>query len=261
VRGRQRFQCLACNRQFIPPANKTRFRLKLRKEYVWNKQTLKQLAEKYKRSIRWVQKQLDLAPTDRIRREPQKIIAVTDTTYFGRGYGVLVIRCPRLRKNLHFHEVVSEAPSEYLKARQELEGRGYVIEGAVIDGKRGVSAVFSDLPVQLCQFHQVSIMRRYLTLRPKLLAGKELRALALSLTTSTEKIFCELLDLWYQKWRTFLQEKTYDQDGIHWRHTHKKSGQPIEALKRTYPTCLHGKNIPNLKCQIQRIRLTDILAD
>lgn len=247
MRGRQRFLCLYCNRQFIPPADRTRVRLRLWKEYVWHQQTLKQLATQYRRSIRWVQKQLDLAPTDRIQREPQRIIAVADTTYFGRGYGILVIRCPRMRRNLHFHEVVSESPTEYLKARQELESRGYVLEAAVIDGKRGVARAFEGMPVQLCQFHQMAIMRRYLTSRPKLEAGKELRALALSLTTSTEKIFGELLDLWHQKWHTFLQERTYDNDGIHWQHTHKKIRSAYRSLKTNLPYLFTWKKYPKLK--------------
>jgi hypothetical protein len=112
--------------------------------------------------------------------------------------------------------------------REELERRGYVIEAAVIDGKRGVLAVFNGIPVQMCQFHQIAIVRRYITSRPKLEAGKELRALALSLTTSTEKTFSELLDVWHQKWNTFLRERTRDKDGIHWQYTHKKLDRPIE---------------------------------
>lgn len=175
------------------------------------------------------------------------MIAVADTTYWGRGYGVLVIRCPRMKKNLHFHEVVTESPAEYLKGRQELEGQGYVIEAAVIDGKRGVSAVFNDVPVQMCQFHQIAIMRRYLTSRPKLEAGKELRAIALSLTTSTEKIFSELLNLWHQKWRLFLQERTHDKDGIHWQHTHKKIRSAYRSLKTNLPYLFTCQKYPELK--------------
>jgi len=121
-----------------------------------------------------VQKQLDVVSVVKISVAPQPVIAVSDTTFFGRGYAILVIRCPWLKKNIHFHEVRSETPEEYRKARHVLEQKGYRIEATVIDGKLGVSGIFHDIPVQLCQFHQIATVRRYLASRPKLQAGKEL---------------------------------------------------------------------------------------
>jgi len=64
-----------------------------------------------------VQIQLDASPIHVSEEKPQPIIAMADTTFFGRGYGVIVIRCPRLKKNVHFHEVQSETPEEYHRAR------------------------------------------------------------------------------------------------------------------------------------------------
>jgi len=37
----------------------------------------------------------------------------------------------------------------------------------------GVREIFSNRPVQMCHFHQVAIVRRYLTSRPKLEAAQE----------------------------------------------------------------------------------------
>ncbi len=179
-----------------------RLQKKLWNEYVWHRQTLRDLACTHRRSMRWVQSQLDQAPVTVGANEPQKIVAITDTTFFGRGYGILVIRCPRLKKNVHFHEVASETPEEYCKARCALEKKwnipfagGYVIEAVVVDGKRGVMRVFNDIPVQMCQFHQIAIVRRYITCRPKLEAGKELRAITLTLPISTMRTFEKLLAL------------------------------------------------------------------
>lgn len=86
-------------------------------EYVWHRQTLSQLAERHGRSIPWVQRQLDAAAISVTPPIPQPIVAVTDTTFFGRGYGILVIRCPRLKKNVHWQEVRLETPDEYQRAR------------------------------------------------------------------------------------------------------------------------------------------------
>lgn len=217
------------------------------REYVWHKQTLRQIADKYRHSIQWAQRQLDKSPDQHSACRGQKIVAVTDTTFFGRGYGILVVRCPRLKKNLHCHEVHSETPEEYWKARSDLETRGYTIEAAVIDGRRGILGVFSDIPVQFCQFHQIAIVRRYLTSRPKLEAGKELRAITLTLTISNEEIFTGLLEMWYQKWQSFLKERTYAEDGRHWQYTHRRIRSACRSLKTNLPYLFTYQKHPELK--------------
>ena len=126
MRGRQRFQCLYCGRQFILKRDKTSLRKKLWKEYVWHRQTLTQMADRYGRTVQWVQRQLDAAPISSVPDLPQRIIAVTDTTFFGRGYGILVVRCPRLKKNVHVHELQLETPAEYHAARASLETQGFI---------------------------------------------------------------------------------------------------------------------------------------
>lgn len=230
----------------MPKTDRTSLRKKLWQEYVWHKQTLHELARKYHHSIQWVQRQLDKAPTHQSTNQGQKIVAVTDTTFFGRGYGVLVVRCPRLKRNVHCHEVRTETPEEYLKARRHLESQGYIIEAAVIDGKRGVLGVFIDIPVQLCQFHQIAAVRRYVTSRPKLDAGKELRALALALPTLTESAFNELLTLWYEKWKDFLKERTYSEDRKHWRHTHRRVRSAYRSLMTNMPHLFTYQKYPEL---------------
>lgn len=246
MRGKQRYKCLFCGRQFISPSNKNKLRERLWKEYVWHRQTLQQLADRYKRSRRWVQQQIDAAPENSRIDDPQKIIAVTDTTFFGREYGILVVRCPRLKKNIHFHEVHSETPEEYIIARQKLEQKGFLIEAAVIDGKRGIKAVFADIPVQLCQFHQIATVRRYLTGRPKLPAGKELRAISLSLPTLTEISCINLLSIWHNRWENFLKERTYSSDGKHWQYTHRRIRSAYRSLKTNLPHLFIYQKYPQL---------------
>lgn len=238
---------MQCGKKFVARIDRTAFRQKLWREYVWHRQTLSQLAQRYKRSIPWIQNQLDNAIPKINPDQPQPIIAVTDATYFNRGYGILVIRCPRLKKNLHFHEIKSETPEEYLKARKTLEARGYIIEAAVIDGRRGILRVFCDVPVQFCQFHQVAIARRYLTSRPKLEAGKELRAIALSLRVSNELNFSQMLNIWYDRWHKFLKERTYADDGKHWQYTHRRIRSAYRSLRTNLPYLFTYQKFPELK--------------
>jgi hypothetical protein len=49
-----------------------------------------------------------------------------------------------------------------------LEKKGYTLKAIVLDGRPGVRQLFSDIPVQMCHFHQKQIITRYLTNNPKI---------------------------------------------------------------------------------------------
>jgi hypothetical protein len=83
----------------------------------------------------------------------------------------------------------------------------------------------------MCQFHQVAIVNRYLTTRPILEAGKELRWIALRLAKSNEKEFTELFDRWHAKWQKFLEEKTRNIFTNRWFYTHKRIRLAYRSLK------------------------------
>jgi len=215
--------------------------------YVWGKQTLEQLATQQGKSIRWVRKMLDthVLPVKTI--VPQALVLIADVTFFGRGYGILVFRSQELKKNIYWKEITQETPTVYREARIELENQGFIITGIVLDGKRGVREVFSDIPVQMCQFHQTAIMKRYLTSKPKTKAGQELRAIGLALTILTEKDFEILLNEWHERWKDFLKEKTIAADGKHWNYTHRRMRSAYRSLKTNEPFLFTHQRYPELK--------------
>jgi len=51
--------------------------------------------------------------------------------------------------------------------------RGIDIQAIVCDGRQGLFGLFGDIPVQMCQFHQVQIVLRYLTRKPKIQAATQ----------------------------------------------------------------------------------------
>lgn len=221
---------------------------KLWKEYVCKKQTLKDLSEKYHRSKKWIARQLDAVkiPPNNLPK-PQPIVIVADVTFFTRSYGIVVIREPNLKKNIYWKEVATENPEIYWQARNRIEQQGFTLKVAVIDGKRGVKEVFLDLPVQMCQFHQIAIINRYLTGKPKLEAGKELRSIALALTDSTENEFTDLLDNWYDKWKEFLKEKSINIETGKLHYTHKRLRSAHRSLKTNLPYLFTYRKYPELK--------------
>lgn len=246
-RGKQGYRCTSCGKQFVSKDRPLRLRSALWRQYVWQKQTLEQLSKRCGRSKRWVQKQLDLAPLKLQPVQPQAVTAALDTTFWGRNYGVLVVRCPGLRKNLYWKDVTAETPEGYREARRALERQGFAIQAAVIDGKRGVCGIFADIPVQLCQFHQIQTVTRYVTRKPKLQAGKELRAIALALPTLTEKYFNALLSEWHKKWELFLKEKTTPEDGGRSPYTHGRIRSAYRSLVTNSPHLFTYQKYPELK--------------
>lgn len=219
----------------------------LLEHYVWHRQTVSQLAKRYRKSERWIRDTLSQAKPAAPSIIPGKTVIVPDVTFFGRDYGILVCRDPHRKKNIYWQEVARETIAEYQKARSILEAQGVVITGVTIDGRRGIKQLFSDVPVQVCQFHQVKIVTKYLTRKPKLAAGQELRQLTLQLKHMNEVLFTALLSDWYLKWEDFLKERTYLGDGKHWTYTHRRIRAAYRSLKTNLPYLFTYQKYPELR--------------
>ena len=249
--GVQRYECNECGKKFRSKRNKIKIAKALWKEYSTGKQTLTEISNKIGRSYKWVRNRLDEVlvsmPDDLI---PTSTIIVPDTTFWGRKYGVCVFRSWTLKRNLWWGEVASELVANYHYGRKILESKGWTFTAAVIDGRRGLGNVFKDIPVQMCHFHQLQTVTKYLTRRPKTEAGKELRALALTLTKTNEKTFTKALFNYEKKWKHFLEEKTIVLGLKRPQYTHKNVRSALRSLKTNLPnlfTYLHYPelNIPN----------------
>ncbi|MCL1969784.1 MAG: hypothetical protein FWF65_09630 [Bacteroidetes bacterium] len=77
---------------------------------------------------------------------------------------------------------------------------GFKIDAIVCDGLRGMFQLFSQYRVQMCQFHQVSIVKRYLTQRPELEASIELLNILKQLCHTDKERFVALFEQWIDKW-------------------------------------------------------------
>lgn len=157
-----------------------------------------------------------------------------DTTYFGRNFGVMVFKDSLSDSILYKQYVKNEANLLYFKGIQEIAKRGIEIQSIICDGRKGLFQLFPDIPVQMCQFHQVAIIRRYLTKKPKLQASKELWALVSLLTKTDKESFTGGLYDWYSKWDNFLHEKRVDVNGKK-RYVHKKLRSAYRSLKNNLP--------------------------
>ena len=123
-------------------------------EYVKGKQTYAQLAEKYRCSIRTIQRKLDNYSVKKQLKIARKVIVLMDTTYWGREFGVMLFKDAITKEDLLKYYVKNETNALYIKGIQELIDKGFEVIAIVCDGRKGLLQSFNDIPVQMCQFHQ-----------------------------------------------------------------------------------------------------------
>ena len=169
-----------------------------------------------------------------------------DCVFFGRTSGYLVVRDPHRKENVYWSEIERETLDEYLCARDTLESQGFVIRAVVADGKPGLKPLYKKLPVQMCHFHQKAIITRYLTRRPKLQAGIELRELVHGLCDADEEPFMRELVAWRKKWDEFLKERTTNTETGKWHYTHKRLRSAHRSLETNMPYLFTYKRFPEL---------------
>jgi len=155
-------------------------------------------------------------------------------------------RCPELKTNLGWSWIQSETVETYALLHREIESRGFRLKAVVLDGRQGVPSVFRGIPVQICQFHQMQIVRRKLTLRPKTQAGVELLHIGLNITKYTEESFKKELDDWEQRHKSFLEEKTYCHLCKKSHFTHKRVRSARFSLRRNLPLLFTYEKYPEL---------------
>jgi hypothetical protein len=71
------------------------------------------------------------------------------TTYFGRGFGVMVFKNSLDGVVLYKQYVRYETNALYLSGISEISRRGIVVQGIVCDGRQGLFGLFGDIPVQM----------------------------------------------------------------------------------------------------------------
>ena len=172
-----------------------------------------------------------------------------DTTYFGRKFGVMVFKDSLSSQVLYKQYVKHETNKLYLPGIEEISRRGIKVQSIICDGRKGLFSLFEDVPIQMCNFHQVAIIRRYLTKRPKMQASKELWELTQLLARTDRESFEGGLNAWYFKWTDFLNEKKMGIDGKN-RYIHKKLRSAYNSLKNNMPWLFTwydnvGLEIPN----------------
>ena len=177
---------------------------------------------------------------------------IVDGFFFGRGVGTMLFRAANLHRNIHWFEIGYETVSDYTKGIDELERQGWIIQAVVCDGRPGVRAALAPrYPVQMCQFHQVQIVTRYLTRNPELPAAIQLKSLVSTLSRTDEATFTAGLTAWHDRWESFLKERTVGDlltktGKRRWGYTHRRIRAAYRSLKASLPYLFTFERYPAL---------------
>jgi len=139
------------------------------------------------------------------------------------------------KRNLHRTYVAYETVAAYKAGIEHLKEQGWKITAIVCDGRRGLLTGFPGIPTQMCHFHQVQIVTRYITSRPKLEAGKELKEIVDKLVQTDKASFTGWLDRWYEKWKVFLSERSLNLVTGKSGFTHRRLRSAYQSLRRNLP--------------------------
>lgn len=252
-KGQQEYKCQSCNYRFRNKKRLSSGKLenKIYKDYALKKQTYAELKELYGKSPKTFRKYFDNLNKGTIVsfpfiREPLNI--VFDATFFGRGYGILVFRANG--KNIYWEEIVSESMDTITQALSMLDViciGGY--KSFTIDGRKGVIKILKDkypnVPIQLCQFHQKQIIRRYTTNNPRTECGLALKSIMRDISLVNPDVFLVRFKILQIIFQDFLKERNEDN-----KFMHKRLRSAIRSIKSNIPylfTSQHNKhlNIPN----------------
>jgi len=166
---------------------------------------------------------------------------IFDATFFSRSDGVLVYRANRT--NLYWRFIQSETLKEIGLGLDQLDERGFKYKSVTIDGRRGVikllEARYPGLPIQLCQFHQAQIIRRYITNNPKMPCSIALKILMHRLTEMDEDSFKLSLETLHEKYKDFLKER--NELG---QFKHRRLRSAFRSLKTNLPYLFTYKKFP-----------------
>ena len=139
-----------------------------------------------------------------------------------------------------------ETNALYTQAVAALREKDVVIQSIICDGKSDLLGVFPDVPIQMCQFHQIKIIVRHLTRKPKIPAAQALRALSPPLTENTQAAFEAALKRWYEQYAAFLNERSVNKKTGHPHYTHKRLRTAYNSLKRHLPWLFTCESFPEL---------------
>jgi hypothetical protein len=211
--------------------------------------TLKELSRKYRHDREWIQGQIHRYEVEKSSPVPRPVTLVADATFFGKRsdrFGLLVAKDILSGQPVWYDFISSETTQVYAAMKRTLLAQGFDIQAITLDGRRGIRELFTEIPVQMCHFHQYAIITRYLTRNPKMPASIELKRIVSYLGKGSACRFDYLLDAWHKRHEAFIREKVEDDSKRGWHYKHRRLRSAYRSLKNNLPFLFTYRNHPGL---------------
>lgn len=253
-KGVQMYACRACGSQFRN--SKTISKDEIWESYLRNKQTVSQLSVLLGVSPSTIKRRLH----EIVKEWTQPSLSGggfvhLDATYWGRNWGVIAALDYASGKPLYLEFIQHEKVIDYKNAVDSIEARGYEIKGIIIDGMPHLFAELKKYNIQMCQFHMKQIIKRYLTLNPRLHASRELKAIMEELTGKDKDTFTNEFNTWKEKWNDTLSKRSLLKSGKT-QYTHKRLRSAMHSIEFYLPYLFtyqeeECKGMPNTNNKIE----------
>ena len=127
-------------------------------------------------------------------------------------------------------------PMRYIwQVFQKLPVEGLVFKPLFAMAGRDYLGFLAIFPYKCAQFHQIQIVQRYLTRKPKTQAATELKKLTLKLTKQTKAEFSNKLKDWCFRWHDYFNERSKSTSTGKTFYTHKRLRSAYLSLKKHLP--------------------------
>jgi hypothetical protein len=181
--------------------------------------------------VRTIQRRLDKVEVKQAFHKPRTSVVLIDTTYFGRDFGVMVFKSTE-GYHLYWRFVKYETIAGYIEGINYIRSQGINIKAIVLDGRKGLFSAFKDYPIQMCQFHQIAIVTRYITRKPKAQASIELKMIMKLLPQTDKESFLGALNEWHNKWQSYINERAINPETGKSRYVHRRLRSAYRSLER-----------------------------
>jgi hypothetical protein len=170
---------------------------------------------------------------------------VIDALYFGQKKekdGLLVCKDWLTKKIVYYKFIQSETKQVFNDLKLTLTELGFKILAVVVDGRPGAKSIFKGIPLQMCQFHQIQIVNRYLTKNPKLIPSIQLKTIVEDLTAMNQLALESRFNYWIEVNQDFLNEKTINLETGRTIYKHKRLRSAVNSIRSNQQYLFTFKN-------------------
>jgi hypothetical protein len=197
--------------------------------------TYKVLSQERKSSMKTIQKLVDSScPSDTETDAPKEVILLMDVVNVADRVKAMVIEDYLKKKVISVKEVDTEKVQIYRNSIEKLIKADTQVKGIVVDGRSGVIPALEEYaPVQMCHFHFVSIVTRYLgKKRSKTFQSLVLKHVSRTALRMGQDSFVEFISLYEDMYADYMNEKKINPETGRPIYAHKRIRQAFKTLNR-----------------------------